>query len=214
MEPSRRTLLHSSALLLTGALAGCTGSEDGSSAIAPSATGETVDSLPTPTIGPDDAAVTVSVYEDYACGHCRNYVRDTFPRIQDEYIDEGIVRYEHHDFPIPVDERWSWVIASAARAVQDEHGADAFFEFATNIYEHIGSYSFDVIETEAANVDANAQEIRAAGDDLVYRPVLVADRDRGIEAGVEGTPTIFVDGTPTEGYGWDTVSAAIEDARP
>lgn len=213
MYPSRRTLLHSSALLLTGALAGCTGSDDGGSGSGP-ADEATVDSLPTPTIGPDDAAVTVSVYEDYACGHCRNYVRGTFPQIQEEYIDEGTVQYEHHDFPIPVDERWSWVIASAARAVQDEHGSDAFFEFATNIYEHFGSYSLDAIESVAADVGADAQQIRTAGDELVYRPVLVSDRERGIEAGVEGTPTIFVNGTPTEGYGWNAVSAAIEDADP
>lgn len=213
MKPTRRNLVQSSALLLTGALAGCIGSNDGTSGSDP-ADGETVDSLPTPTIGPDDAAVTVSVYEDFACPHCGNYVRETFPQIRDEYIDAGIVQYTHHDFPIPVDDQWSWMVASAARAVQDEHGSETFFDFATRIHEHIGSYSLDVIESVAADVGADPQQIRTDAEELVYRPVVEADRQRGIEAGVDRTPTIFVDGSPTEGYDWITVAGAIEEARP
>lgn len=214
MNDTRRTVLRSGAVLLTGAIAGCTGSGDADSAPAPDTTGETIDSLPTPSLGPDDAEVTVSVYEDYSCGHCMRYVRDTFPSLREEYVADGIVRYEHHDFPIPVDDRWSWAVASGARAVQDSIDDETFFAFATAIYEHFDAYTLDAIESVATEVGADAERVRSAAEDVTYGPVLVADRERGLEAGVEGTPTVFVNGSPTSGYGWETVSEAIESARP
>lgn len=223
MNASRRALLRSGGVFLTGAIAGCLGSSDAGSTPTPTptpthtptptTTGETVESLPTPTLGTEDAPVTVAVYEDFACGHCMRYVRDTFPSIRGEYIEEGIVRYEHHDFPIPVDERWSWAIGSAARAVQDTRGDASFFEFAKTIFEHFDDYSLDTIESIATDVGADPQRVRSAAKDVTYGPVLVSDRERGLEAGVEGTPTIFVNGSPTSGYGWETVSEAIEAAR-
>lgn len=206
MIRSRRDVLRTGGVLLTAGIAGCSSSND-------EADVETVDSLPTPTLGPADAPVTVSVFEDYACPHCQRYARETFPKIRDEYISEGIVRYEHHDFPIPVDETWSWQTASAARAVQDTVDDETFFEFASAAYEHLGSYSLDVLESVAETVGADPETVRAAAADQVYRPVLEADRERGIERGVEGTPTVFIDGSASPRYDWDTVSQAIEVAR-
>lgn len=188
-------------------VAGCLGSNDDSNV-------ETVDSLPTPTLGAEDAPVTVAVFEDYSCPHCQRYAQETFPQIRDEYVEEGVVRYEHHDFPIPVDERWSWQTASAARAVQDTVDDETFYAFASAVYEHMGSYSLDVLESVAEDVGADPGTVRSAAEDEVYRPVLEADRERGLERGVEGTPTVFVDGSATQGYDWSTVAAAIESARP
>jgi protein-disulfide isomerase len=209
MVRSRRDLLRAGGIALATGIAGCLGNED------PAASDvETVDSLPTPTLGPDDAPVTVAVYEDYACPHCQTYTQNTLPKIRSEYVSEGIVQYEHHDFPIPVDERWSWQVASAARGVQDTVGVEAFFEFSSGAYENLGSYSMDVIESLATEVGADPETIRTAAESEVYRPVLEADREQGVEAGVEGTPTVFVNGSSAHRYDWETVSQAIESARP
>lgn len=206
MIRSRRDVLRTGVAFLATSVAGCSGSS-------PESDVETIDSLPTPVLGPDDAPVTVAAYEDYACPHCQRYAQNTFPLLRSEYVSEGIVRYEHHDFPIPVDERWSWQTASAARAVQDAVGDEPFFEYATGLYEHLGAYSLDIVESLAADVGTDAAKVRKAAADEVYRPVLEADKQGGIERGVTGTPTVFVDGSKTSGYDWNTVSAAIEDAR-
>ncbi|MFW5905245.1 MAG: DsbA family protein [archaeon] len=214
MLRTRRDLLRVGGIALATGIAGCFGSNDSPTEDGTSDETDLVTSLPTPTLGPDDAPVTVAVYEDYACPHCKTYALDTLPKIRSEYVTEGIVRYEHHDFPIPVDDRWSWQAASAARGVQETVDVEAFFDFSTALYENQGSFSLDLIESLAEEVGADPAPIRTAADDEVYRRVLESDREQGLDAGVEGTPTVLVNGSDTSRYDWDTVSRAIESARP
>ncbi|AKH97748.1 DsbA family protein [Halanaeroarchaeum sulfurireducens] len=230
MTNTRRSLLRTGGSLLVVGTAGCLGSGgDPETTTAESTTDEpfelpatvTADSLASPTIGPSDAPVTVSVYADFACKHCRNFVLDVFPDLRDEYVSEGVVRYEYHDYPIPVDEQWSWQMASAARAVQDQLGAEAYFAFTSGIFDHHGSYSMDVVDAVAEEVGADPDVVEQAANEETYRPVVEAEKAAGLEAGVEYTPTIFVDGTNTEQYKgadefpyeWRVVSEAIEAAR-
>jgi len=89
-------------------------------------------SLAPPTLGDPDAEVTVAVYEDFRCPHCHDYHAETFDRLREEYIDEGTVRYEHHDFPV-INEN-SFQIAVAGDAVGYDAGDDAFWEFAAAVF--------------------------------------------------------------------------------
>jgi len=50
--------------------------------------------------GEPTATVTVVEFSDYQCPFCRRYARDTFPRIEAEYVRTGKVRYVFRDFPI------------------------------------------------------------------------------------------------------------------
>jgi len=83
-----------------------------------------------PVIVDPEADVVVQAFEDFTCGHCATYKLEHFPTIREEYIDPGEVRYEHWDFPIPVNETWAVPVASAARGVGARQGAEAFFSFA------------------------------------------------------------------------------------
>ncbi|MFB6070757.1 MAG: DsbA family protein [Halanaeroarchaeum sp.] len=206
MPLPRRDFLRVGVSASVAGLAGCLNSGG-------SLAGQTVESLPTPTLGAEDAPVTVKAFEDYACHHCRNYVLQTLPKIRSTYVESGIVRYEHHDFPIPVDETWSYQAASAARAVQDTVGTEAFFEFSRGLYENFGEYTMNLLGHLAGEVGADPQTIQDAARNLTYKPVLAADRKRGVEMGVRGTPAIFVEGTLLPAYDWATVSSAIESAR-
>ncbi|QZP37644.1 DsbA family protein [Halobaculum magnesiiphilum] len=179
---------------------------------------KTVQSLPRPTRGDDDAAVTVAVFEDFACPHCRTFATQVYPEIESTYIEEGIVRYEHYDFPIPVDDRWSWRAPIAARAVQDSAGTGAFFEFVETLFadgwsEGRHQYTDDLIGVIAGDVGADADTVRRAAADGRYRPVVEADRETGTERGVGGTPAVFVDGTPIEEPTYSAIESAVEDVR-
>ncbi|MFB6124900.1 MAG: DsbA family protein [Halanaeroarchaeum sp.] len=208
MDSTRRQFLLTGTATTAVALAGCLGA--GSSG---QQSGNGVDSLPAPTLGPDDAPVAVAVYEDYACPHCYHYATETFPNLRDTYVGEGVVRYEHHDFPIPVDEQWSYQAPSAARAVQDEVGDDAFFEFSGGLWDNFGSYSLELLGQLADEVGADPGTVRDAATNETYKPVLEADLNDGKSKGVRGTPTVFVNGEALEAYDWQTVKAAVEAAR-
>ncbi|MDS0293055.1 thioredoxin domain-containing protein [Halogeometricum luteum] len=172
-----------------------------------------VNSLPRPSLGPDDAPVTVDAYEDYACPHCATYSLNVFPKIRENYIDGGDVRYRFFDFPLPVSEQWSWGGAVAARAVQDRADAEAFFEYGKTLFERqdeLTSDGFSVVHDAAEEFDVNGCEVAASVDQETYRPVVESDRERAVDAGYQSTPTIVVNGETAADPSWETVRRTID----
>lgn len=211
MERTRRAYLAAAAGVGLGATAGCLG---GGSSGANGCTIEdepTVSELPAPTLGSSDAGVTVMAFEDFACPHCATYSLEVFPQLRSEYVDPGVVSYEFHDFPIPVDEQWSWQAASAARGVQDEMDDAAFFEYAHTLFENQGSFSAGLVTDLANDVGAPGCAIQADAVNETYRPVVETDRQRAVDLGAQGTPAIYVDGQPVSPT-YDAIASAIENA--
>ena len=198
---SRRALLAAGGMTASMALAGC--SEDEGTGVDPNE----IDDGDRPALGDESAPVTVTVFEDFTCGACRQFKQGVSPTLIEQYVEPGDVRYLHADFPIPVDEEWAYAVASAAHAVFAEAGNDGFWPFASEIYTYQGHYSLDDIESVAEEVAGAGAAARDAADSEAYRDRIEDDRDRGLGWGVEGTPTVFVDDEAVEVSG---VPEAIE----
>jgi protein-disulfide isomerase len=52
------------------------------------------------TIGKPDAKVTVKVFSSLTCPHCADFHTTIFNNLKKEYIDKGLVKFEHHAFPL------------------------------------------------------------------------------------------------------------------
>lgn len=208
-EPvSRRTLLALTTGAV-GALAGCSVPLLGPSA--PECSGQQT-TLPAPVAGPSNAPVSVEIYTDFACPHCRDFFLDVYPNVRQRTPSET-AQYVHHDFPVPVSE-WSYPVASAARAVQRTDSDRAFWTFAEMAYQNQGEYSNDVLERLAQDVKTDPQTVRRAAEQLPYCRLLKRERERGADRGVEGTPTVFVNEQKLEGPSVDELTSAITNAAP
>ena len=51
-------------------------------------------------IGDPNAKVIVKVFSSLTCPHCANFHKNIFDDLNQEYINKGIVRFEHHGFPL------------------------------------------------------------------------------------------------------------------
>ena len=51
-------------------------------------------------IGNADSKITIKVFSSLTCPHCANFHINIFEKLKKEYIDEGIVKFEHHSFPL------------------------------------------------------------------------------------------------------------------
>jgi len=217
---TRRAFVAGSVAVAAG-IAGCSSGGDEQSTqpelgdIASTSTPSTDGTLRSPVAGDPDADVTVAVYEDYACPHCGTYSLDVFPRLASEYLEPGTVRYEFHDFPIPVDETVSWEAANAARAVQAAAGPQAYFEYSEALFANQSSLGPETYASLADDIGVDGPTVRGAATDRSYDETVSEDKRGGERRGVTGTPTVFVDDSRVE---WNEVSYepvrdAIEAAR-
>lgn len=187
MQPTRRAFLGATALGLGTSLAGCLGGEE----------------PPEPPVAGDpDADVTVTVYEDFACPACQSFKLSAFPTLREEYLEPGLVRWEHRDFPV-VNDTWSWYVPSAAREVYETEGDEGFWAFSSGMYEaqdEEGGYSFDMIEAVADDLGYDGAGVRAAAEEETHRDAIEANSSYGQSNGVQGTPTVIVDGQAVDFY--------------
>tara|TARA_B100000902_G_scaffold278244_1_gene264117 strand:- start:2328 stop:2909 length:582 start_codon:yes stop_codon:yes gene_type:complete len=51
-------------------------------------------------IGSSNAKVTVKVFSSLTCPHCANFHTEIFNKLKKDYIDIGLVKFEHHAFPL------------------------------------------------------------------------------------------------------------------
>lgn len=218
--PTRRSYLSTIGIVAVSGVAGCMGSslpEPETRCDCSVASQETVDSLPTPTLGGESAAVTVDIFEDYACPHCRDFHLNTLPRLLDEFQSGGgtTARFRFFDAPIPVSD-WSRPVANAARFVQDAHGTNAFYTMASELFRYFGEqegYDWQGIGDAATNPAPDVDPCGAisAGKNRRYKPVIDADRAVGFDdRGIPGTPAIFVDGEIIESPTYTVIRDAIE----
>ena len=51
-------------------------------------------------IGSPEAKVTVKVFSSLTCPHCAKFHTNVYEKLKKEYIDRGLVKFEHHSFPL------------------------------------------------------------------------------------------------------------------
>lgn len=173
------------------------------------------DPLPAPVLGDPAAPVTVAVYEDFACRGCRAFHDNVLPRLRQEYVQPGAVRYEHHDYPRPgVDDPEIYRAANAARAVQRELGDAAFYEFASGLFGSQTQLRVDRYESLATAVGADPDSVGRAARIQLYAATIDRDRQRGAELGIGPVPAIFVDGEEFTGTSLGGLLDLVEEKRP
>lgn len=51
-------------------------------------------------IGNSNAKVTIKVFSSLTCPHCANFHNSIFNNLKKDFIDKGLVKFEHHAFPL------------------------------------------------------------------------------------------------------------------
>ena len=71
-------------------------------------------------LGSDKAPVTIIEYASMTCPHCAHFAIETFPKIKEQYIDTGKVRWIFREFPFDPIAAGAFMLAAAP-------GKDKFF---------------------------------------------------------------------------------------
>jgi protein-disulfide isomerase len=132
------------------------------------------------------------------------------PKLYKEYVKDGTLRIEWRDFPYRGQE--SVDAAVAARAAQAQ---GRFWEYHDLLYDNQSSgYSDENLIALARKAGLDMQRFESDYENARYEPLVRADFQKGLNAGVNGTPTFFINGKMLVGLQPVGVfEDAIEDTR-
>lgn len=187
---NRRQLLTATAGLAAAAMLG-----------APAAHAQADLSTPGPLgdvwLGPADAKVTIIEYASLTCGHCATFHKDTWPALKAKYIDTGKVRFTLREFPLDP-------LATAGFMLARCNGNDKYVAMTDLLFAQQKVWAFtdkpvDALSTmvKQAGFTQDSFEACLKRQDI-YDAVTVV-KDRGAKAGVDSTPTFFINGQKRSG---------------
>jgi len=179
------------------------------------ATTSTVAAVPVVTaadrvLGSADAPVTVIEYASFTCSHCAAWTNDVMPTFKARYIDTGKVKLVFRDLPTQPAQ-----VAATAAAIARCAAPDRFFDVARHFMAGqaaaFASGNARDWYVGAVGVSGRTEaQIDACLADPQTQKALQEDVESAIAAGVDGTPTFFVNGRRMADHSLETLSAAID----
>jgi len=176
--------------------------------------------------GNPDAKVVVQNFSDFQCPFCAQFVASVEPKIEEEFIKTGRIKYVFRDFQFldrirqgqPNYDGESHRASLAAHCAQDQ---GKFWEMHDLIYmsqgkaENAGAFSDANLEKLASSLNLNMDQWRTCFKNNANDVNRLIDRSMNDSTGkqVQGTPTLFVGDRKIEAGSFDTLKAAIELAE-
>ncbi len=146
-------------------------------------------------IGSPEAKITVKVFSSLTCPHCANFHNEVFNNLKKDYIDKGLVRFEHHAFPLDL------AALNAEVIVRCQTNNDKKFELLEAIYNKqkfwavgsdIGKIN-NLIKEVGLNFDLTKERMETCLKDSNAQDEILEQR---IEAQkkykIESTPTVII----------------------
>ncbi len=159
-----------------------------------------------PSQGPDDAPITLVEFSDFECPFCFRF-QATLKQVQETYGDQ--VRIVYRQFPL------NSIHTNAQLAAEASLCADAqgkFWEMHDAIFEVQGKVDADGLKAMAADLGLDSEVFDGCLDSREFRAQVAADVRAGSQAGVTGTPALFINGRFLSGaQPFNVVSRVIDD---
>ena len=147
--------------------------------------------------GKKDAKVVVKVFSSLTCPACANFHSKIYYQLKRDFIEGGMIRFEHHPFPLDL------AALNAEIILRCHVDNDKRFQFLGKIYEKQKSWAVgsdinvinDSIKKIGQEVDLIDEEMNKCLKDEQSQDEILNQR---IEAQkkykIESTPTIFING--------------------
>jgi protein-disulfide isomerase len=145
--------------------------------------------------GSEDAPVVIFEFADYQCPGCMQFATFVAPLVKDRYVDRGLVRYVFYDFPLPSFPH-SFLAARAARCAGDQ---GAYWQYHDVLFGRQQRWSSasdptTLLLNYAGELNLDRGEFESCVRSDRHAADVSQSAEFGRSLGVQGTPTLFVNG--------------------
>jgi len=155
--------------------------------------------------GPVDALVTIVEFSDFQCPYCAR-VTPTLDRVREEYGDK--VRVVFKQFPLPS----HGDAQKAAEASLCANDQGKFWEMHDSMFATQRALGVDQLKAKAVTLELDTEQFDACLDNGEQADQVAADLALGRQAGVNSTPSLFINGRFLAGaVPFENMAAIIDD---
>ncbi len=141
-----------------------------------------------PSIGPDDAPVTVIEFSDYQCPYCQSWYQQVYEQLLANY--PGQIRFVYLDLPLSMHAE----AEPAAEAADCAGEQGAYWKYHDALFNRQYGLNRAAYERYAADLGLDTSAFAACLDSHRYQDEIQADFSEAARAGIESTPTFVVNG--------------------
>ena len=145
-----------------------------------------------PVRGPADAPITLVEFSDFQCPYCSlavgklNAVIEAYP---------GKIKLIFKEFPLDTHSQ----ALGAAQAAIAAHQQGKFWQMHDALFAHRRDLSLPTLAGLARNIGLDLKRFQADFNSQDTKKTIMKDMDDGDRAGVEGTPSVFINGRKYNG---------------
>jgi len=177
-------------------------------------------------LGDANAPATIDVFEDFQCPACKAFTENTAPLVIENLVATGKARYVFHNYPFiddntnPLGGGESDQAANAAMCANEQ---GKFWEMQSILYanwngENQGNLSNRRLQAMAESIGLDMTKFNSCFNANKYESDIQADFNKGKDMGVNGTPSVFVNGQPAGQPGkipsYDEIAQAVNAVAP
>ena len=147
-------------------------------------------------IGPADAVVTIYDFSDYLCPHCREFNSMVGKLLRRNYaVPGGQLRWVSFEFPLN-DQSFKGNVASLCAEEQGK-----FWEMHDMLFARVETWATETNPTGAfvdlaKDIGLDTGDFKSCLTERESVRRILESKQYGVDLGVTGTPTIFVNGQP------------------
>jgi protein-disulfide isomerase len=143
-----------------------------------------------PVKGLTNAPVTIIEFSDFECSFCERFYTQTLPKIETEYIQTGKVRLVYRDFPLDIHQNAQK--AAEASKCADEQGK--YWEYHNMLFDNQQALDISSLMLYAKELKLNENTFNDCLNTGKMTSRVQKDLNDGLDYGVSGTPSFFING--------------------
>jgi protein-disulfide isomerase len=141
-----------------------------------------------PSIGPEDAPVTIIEFSDYQCPYCQVWYQQVYKQLLTAYPDQ--IRFVYRDMPLSFHAE----ATPAAEAANCAGEQGAYWEFHDALFGQKYGLNRSAYENYAADLGLDGQAFTECLDSHRNQAEIQADVSDAYKAGIDSTPSFVING--------------------
>jgi protein-disulfide isomerase len=147
-----------------------------------------------PSLGPENAPITLVEFSDYQCPYCKRWHDEVYQQLLAAY--PGQIRFVYRQFPLTSIHPDAMSAAIASLCAEDQ---DSFWQFHDKLFSNEYGLGRDAFTKYAADLGLNTSAFETCLDSGKFDDFIQQDMDFSLNLGIRSTPTFFVNGLAVVG---------------